>query len=77
MTFTDIIILSKTCENDDIDYLKRIHAFKILVLSKADVKLLTNYLIRQLNAYKNLLVTDGAIGGEKIFLLMGFLEFLI
>lgn len=71
LTFTDIIILSKTCENDDIDYLKRIHAFKILVLSKADVKLLTNYLIRQLNAYKNLLVTDGAIGGEKIFLLMG------
>lgn len=61
LTFTDIIILSKTCDNDDIDYMKRIHVFNIAVLSKADIKLLTNYLIRQLNAYKKLLGKDGIV----------------
>lgn len=70
LTFTDITILSKTCENDDIDYMKRIHVFNIAALSKADIKLLTNYLIRQLNAYKKLLGKDGTVEGEKIFLWM-------
>lgn len=67
LTFTDIIILSKTCDNNDIDYMKRIHAFNIARLSQKDIKLLTNYLIRQLNEYKKLLGKDNAINGEKIF----------
>ena len=68
LTFEDIIILSKTCDNNDIDYMKRIHFFNIARLPQNDIKLLTNYLIRQLNAYKKLLDKDRAISGEKIFL---------
>lgn len=68
LTFTDIVILSKTCERNDIDYLKRIHAFNIAKLSENDIKLLTNYLIRQLNAYKKILGEDKTVSGEKIFL---------
>lgn len=68
LTFTDIIVLSKTCDKDDIDYLERIHAFNIAELSGDDIKLLTNYLIKVLNNYKEILCEDKTVSGEKIFL---------
>ena len=68
LTFTDIVILAQICDKNDIDYLARIHAFNIAELSENDTKLLTNYLIKRLNKYKELLGEDKTVSGEKIFL---------
>lgn len=68
LTFTDIVVLSKSCDRDDIDYLERIHAFNIAELSEDDKKSLTNYLIKLLNKYKGFLNEDKTVSGEKIFL---------
>ena len=68
LTFTDIVIFSKICDRDDIDYLSGIHAFYIAELSENDVKVLTNYLIKSLNKYKEFFCEDATVSGEKIFL---------
>lgn len=68
LTFTDIVVLAKVCDKNDIDYLARIHAFNVAQLSEYDTKSLTNYLIKRLDKYKELLGRDKTVNGEKNFL---------
>lgn len=68
LTFTDMVVLSKVCDKDDIDYLARIHAFNIAELSGNDIKLLTDYLLKLLKIYKKFFGEDKIVCGEKIFL---------
>lgn len=66
-TFTDIVILSRTCDGNDIDYLKRLHVFNYVSLDEEDKKKLTNYLFSQLEIYKKIIGKDKDVSGEKIF----------
>lgn len=76
LTFTDIVILSKTCAEKDIEYLRRIHALNIIELLDNDLEMLKNYLIAQLNSYKILFIDYKAAGrkikGEKILLWLDY-----
>ena len=66
-TFTDIVILSRTCDKNDIDYLKRLYVFDYVVLDEEDKDKLTNYLFRQLEIYKKIIGKDKYISGENLF----------
>lgn len=67
-TFTDIVVLSRTCAKDDIDYLRRLYVFEYVVLDEEDYEKLKNYLLNQLDTYKTIIGKDKCVSGEKIFL---------
>lgn len=67
-TFTDIVVLSRTCTKNDIDYLRRLHVFNYVVLDEEDYEKLKNYLLNQLDVYKKIIGKDKYVSGEKIFL---------
>ncbi len=67
-TFTDIVILSKVCNKEDIEYLIRINVFNYMKLDNEEIEKLKKYITDQLKVYSKIIGKDKYVEGETIYL---------